>query len=505
MGSLLLLAPRLERRYTVSTALALAAFLLTACDPFVLWDTGFQLSFLGTLGIVLWMPFFTRLFAFLAHLPLGTYMAEMVAVTLAAQVATLPILALNFNTISFVAPLANLLSVPLLGLFLILGVLICLGGLIALPLALACSWLAWPLLWYLLAVLNWCSHLPGAYLPVSHLNPLLIWGYYLFVGLATLLLAGRPASTVTRAAPAHHLTPRIQQSKRIGLICVALLVILSIALASNITPTTQPLSITLLIEQTVGEGQALFLKTPDGQTALINEGASSTVLADTLDPRLPFWQRSLTLLVLPDTNAANLAGAQDILNRYQLGRVVDGGMLHPSTAYALWRKTLAARDLPYTQMRQGATLRLDKQISLQVLWPPAQLHKSSDEEQDNALVLRLRSPGLNMLFLDVASLSSYALHTLSQSISPSDLQANVVQISETAGKRFPAALATLLSLAHPTLLLIMPTPSRTRQPTVSFPSQQEPTVPAGPWQTVWTPSTNEMEIISTGQGWNFSL
>ena len=116
MGALLVIAPRIGRVYNVYTALALAALLMSALDPFVLWDTGFLLSFVGTLGIVLFTPFFQYYLRFLARLPLGTYLSEILAVTLAAQTATLPLFAINFNEVSFIAPITNILTVPLLGL-----------------------------------------------------------------------------------------------------------------------------------------------------------------------------------------------------------------------------------------------------------------------------------------------------------------------------------------------------------------------------------------------------
>lgn len=104
MGGLLVLAPRLGRRYHVYSALAATALAMSLVDPFVLWDSGFQLSFLGTLGIVLLTPLFARPLRRLEDLPLGSMLVESLAVTLAAQLATLPIFALTFAQLSFVAP-----------------------------------------------------------------------------------------------------------------------------------------------------------------------------------------------------------------------------------------------------------------------------------------------------------------------------------------------------------------------------------------------------------------
>lgn len=161
MGALLVIAPRIGRIYNVYTALALAALLMSAFDPFVLWDVGFLLSFIGTLGIVLFTPFFQFYLRFLERLPLGTHLAEILAVTLAAQTATLPLFAINFHEVSFIALLTNILTVPLLGLLLILGVLISVTGLFFLPLATLIGYVVWPFLIYMNTVVTWCFNIPG--------------------------------------------------------------------------------------------------------------------------------------------------------------------------------------------------------------------------------------------------------------------------------------------------------------------------------------------------------
>src|SRR5205807_8078622 len=88
MGILVVMAPRLGRIYNIYTALAATALLMSMFNPFILGDVSFLLSFLGTLGIVLYTPYFQRLLKPIERLPFGHYIAEICAVTLAAQVAT---------------------------------------------------------------------------------------------------------------------------------------------------------------------------------------------------------------------------------------------------------------------------------------------------------------------------------------------------------------------------------------------------------------------------------
>ncbi len=142
MGVILALAPRINKIYNVYTALAFAALFMSMHNPFILWDVSFQLSFLGTLGIVMLTPMFQRLFSPLERVPFSHTIVEISAVTLAAQIATLPIIALTFNQISFIAPITNMLTVPLLGILLTVGLLLCGLGLLYAPLGIFCGWVA---------------------------------------------------------------------------------------------------------------------------------------------------------------------------------------------------------------------------------------------------------------------------------------------------------------------------------------------------------------------------
>lgn len=463
MGSLLVLAPRLGRIYNVYNALALTALLMSLLDPFVLWDVGFQLSFLGTLGIVLLTPLLMRPLHFLERLPGGHVCAENIAVTLAAEVATLPIQILAFGLISFIAPVTNVLTVPLLGILLGAGILVCGAGLLSLQLSILCGWIALLVLQYVNAVISWCAGLPGAYQSVNNLSAGWAWGYYELLALIAGLFLRRWPHT---EAPDHaypttrFLSRRNQFLLKIG---AALLIVLATGTATLAARSDGQLSILFLQNGQANVGGAMLISTPDGKTALINEGADVSSLAQMLDNQLSPWRHMLDMLILTAPAANNLTGLQDVITRYQVGEIVDAGMLHPSTAYARWRHSIAEHKLLYTQVRQGAAIELGRWVNLQVLWPVSPLHKGSNETKDNALILRLVAPGLRMLLLDTAASSAYALKGLPGSIDPGYLQADVVQVTGERSRAFPKELSEILEMAHPSLLVVTAMPASPKQ------------------------------------------
>jgi beta-lactamase superfamily II metal-dependent hydrolase len=247
----------------------------------------------------------------------------------------------------------------------------------------------------------------------------------------------------------------------------------------------------------------MLIHTLDGKTILIDGGLDATSLAQELDGRLPFWQRSIDTVILTSPRQDHLVGAQDVISRFQVGEVLDAGMLHPSTGYALWKRTIIDRNLPYSQVREGSSISLGIQLTLQLLWPPSSLHKGSGEELDNALIMRLVAPHFNMLLLGVAALSKYALNGLLTTIDHSFLQANIVQVVGEVGKNFPPELSTVLQLASPSLILITPAALSSKRSKANTTSTiLPPQFVNQSWQVIQTAQAGTTVISSSASGWN---
>ena len=114
MGALYLIGRLLGRPRAILDALFVAALAMTLANPYVLWDVGFQLSFAATFGLI-WAAPLAEYFSGLLRRG-GVALQEVGGVlteTLVAQLFTLPILLFAFGRVSLVAPLTNLLILPL--------------------------------------------------------------------------------------------------------------------------------------------------------------------------------------------------------------------------------------------------------------------------------------------------------------------------------------------------------------------------------------------------------
>jgi competence protein ComEC len=160
MGILLIWAMKNGRLANSQNALLFSASVMLLINPLLLrWDVGFQLSFLATAGIIYFYPLSenyliknNKVFGWL----------EILLLTLSAQIFVLPIILFNFQKLSLVSPLANLLILPIIPLAMILGFTAVLAGFIFMPLAIVLAWLAYLPLKYETLVINYLASLQYA-------------------------------------------------------------------------------------------------------------------------------------------------------------------------------------------------------------------------------------------------------------------------------------------------------------------------------------------------------
>ncbi|MBI3956492.1 MAG: ComEC/Rec2 family competence protein [Candidatus Kerfeldbacteria bacterium] len=172
MGFLAVLARHVGRGQRVWYALAFSATVMVAANPRILQsDVGFHLSFLATLGLVcLSRPIQNRL----TVLPERFGVRDSFATTLAATLATLPLIAVQFDRISVIGLLANLLVLPVMPVIMLLGVIVLIPVVAAIALP-----VLWGLLTWVLLVAESSSAVPWSSLAVP---PLPSWAIVVWYG-----------------------------------------------------------------------------------------------------------------------------------------------------------------------------------------------------------------------------------------------------------------------------------------------------------------------------------
>lgn len=476
MGSLSLLALRLGRAADAQAGLSASAWLLSAQDPMLIWDLGFQLSFAATAGLIrfagplqaacqAWLE--RRLSPFQAR-RLSGLLAEMLLITLVAQAATWPLIAWATGQFSLVGLLANALILPAQPPLMALGALALAGQLLH-PLAggLLGS-LAWLPATWTLRVVAFLGELPGASLALRlPLGAVIAWylGLLAFAGRGELAPRLRAALTWVRArwdarglraraigedggapepgrlAPspwsqqpspltalrARPASPRGGRRGR-GLAGTALALLAAAVLLSWTAAFHRPDGLLHLYLLDIGQGDALLLVSPNGRRLLIDGGPSPAALLAQLGRLTAPWDRRLDLVLLSHPDADHVGGLPEVLRRYRVGAVVDPDLPAESPDAAAWAASLEAQPLPRHRAGAGGRIVLDRAagVQLDLLWPPEpRLSGVESPTNENAVVLRLRYGSTRALFTgDIGAAAEAALLDGGQ-----DLRAEILKVA----------------------------------------------------------------------------
>lgn len=179
MIMLFMLGPILGRQVMSVYSLLLAADILVLLNPYVLlYDVGWQLSFLAVLGLLWYTRFFNKILKFI---PKKFQLREIVSATLAAQVFVWPVIVYNFQIFSLIAPLANVLILPLFPALLVLAILLALGVSIA-------SWPLFILFKIMTETAHYLSQIPYSFIIINNFSVAYFIFSLIFMFLLTYIL-----------------------------------------------------------------------------------------------------------------------------------------------------------------------------------------------------------------------------------------------------------------------------------------------------------------------------
>lgn len=179
MGGILLFAQKVGRFNSSGRAIVFAATIMLILNPLLMkFDVGFQLSFLAVLGIIYIKPILDKWIKKITKKEESNGAIQIITMTLAAQVATLPILVYNFGRISFISPLSNILIVPLLPYVMGAGIVFSLLTFTWSFLGKILIWPTWFIFAYITKLVELCSKIPFAAKEITNIHWIWLVGYY---------------------------------------------------------------------------------------------------------------------------------------------------------------------------------------------------------------------------------------------------------------------------------------------------------------------------------------
>ena len=391
-----LVAILLNRDKHLYNSLALAALIILLLHPFTLFDVGFQLSFMATLGILYLTPHFLGYFRFRKPDKFIAYILTSLGVSAGALVGVYPIVAFYFNKISLIALISNILVVPQVAIIIALGFASSIFGLFSLEFAQAINTINRLFIIILIKCIGFFASIPFSFKYVVSPSLIFLLAYYLFF---TFL-------------------PKIESSRlaRRLLLFFPLLFLFSIT-ARKLIPSDK-LSITFL---DVGQGDAIHLRLPDERDMLIDGGGVMGKFDIGEKVVIPYLLKNgvsrIDTIFLTHPHYNHIGGLIPILKKFKVKRVYHNRQNYNDDLHDEFLQIIREKRIPLKYISYGEKVEYNS-VKLCILNPRV-MRKDIDS---NSLVIELSYGDFGILFTGDID------YEIQEELSREEIESDILQI-----------------------------------------------------------------------------
>lgn len=335
-----MLASLLYRKADVINAMAISTLLILLNNPFKLFDIGFQLSYAGTLGIIL----FCKLINIPIKNKLLKYLKGSIIISISANIFIIPIMMYQFNTISLTFILSNLLAGPLLGISIILEIIVLLISFMSINIAAIPAKVLNILLILIINIANWFSNIEISKIYVITPQIISIVAYYLIC--AAIIL----------------------KKKNRKIIVIIMLTVLII----NLFPTPKKLRINFI---DVGQGDSTLIRTETNKVILIDSGGSTAsssfdvgnkvLLPYLLDRRI----KKIDFIIVSHFDADHCQAFETVIDNINVRKVVVCKQSMITQEYLNIINKCKKKNIKIIVVERGDKLKIDKRTEFEILHP----------------------------------------------------------------------------------------------------------------------------------------
>lgn len=335
-----MLASLLYRKADVINAMAISTLLILSNNPFKLFDIGFQLSYAGTLGIIL----FCKLINIPIKNKLLKYLKDNIIISISANIFIIPIMMYQFNTISLTFILSNLLAGPLLGISIILEIIVLLISFMSINIAAIPAKVLNILLILIINIANWFSNIEISKIYVITPQIISIVAYYLIC--AAIILK--------------------QKNRKI------IVIIMLTVLIINLFPTPKKLRINFI---DVGQGDSTLIRTETNKVILIDSGGSTAsssfdvgnkvLLPYLLDRRI----KKIDFIIVSHFDADHCQAFETVIDNINVRKVVVCKQSMITQEYLNIINKCKKKNIKIIVIERGDKLKIDKRTEFEILHP----------------------------------------------------------------------------------------------------------------------------------------
>lgn len=419
MAVLTLFSGIIYRKSDVYTNISVAALITLIFNPYSLLDLGFQLSYGGTIGIII---FIKRIQEKKSNSKVINYIKQMALVSIYANIIIIPIMMYHFNTVSFTFIISNIMASPILGIIVITGFLFIIASITVKPLTRLIAIFIKPILSILIKISQICSKLPFSNILVVTPYMFNVISYYAIILYCI----------------------KSKKNNKCKIIICLLIVLILINFIIYIFP--QKLRIFFI---DVGQGDSTLIITPDKKTVLIDGGGSDSfdvgekvLLPYLLDRRI--LKVDYVLISHFDTDHAT--GVAQILGKIDVSSIILTRQLEENDIYRHILSIAKEKKIKLIYVKEGDVLKIGG-IKISIIHPENKL-MINNPMNNNSIVCKVEYNSFSMLLTGDIEMEAEEL-ILRKNI---NLKADVLKVAHHGSKT--STTGEFLKAINPKVALI---------------------------------------------------
>ena len=196
----------------------------------------------------------------------------------------------------------------------------------------------------------------------------------------------------------------------------------------------------------VGQGDAIFIESPSGTQILVDGGPNGAVLRE-VGEVMPFYDRTLDLLVVTNPDKDHFAGFIDVLRAYEVERVLEPGTTGAASEYSLFQQAIENEGAQHMLARRGQVYDLGGGATLAILFPDRDV--SGLDTNDGSIVAKLTYKATSFLLTGdtTSAVEEYLAH-----LDKERLDVDVLKVGHHGSKT--STSDALLGFASPSIAVI---------------------------------------------------
>lgn len=384
MAILNIIAILLSRKSDTKNNIYLSAIILLTINPLIIYDVGFILSFVGTLGIVLLSEKIKNNIEKIIKIK---FIAETISITLSAQIMLLPIMAYYFNTVSLISVISNFIIVPISEFLTILGFITIIISNLNISIGKIISYAIYTLIYLMLKIARVVSKFSWANILVATPKIWMIFFYYL-------------AIYIFFSNNSKEITIKISNYKRIRKIKTLILELMTLFIIINKLILLIPKNYISLNMIDVGQGDSFYIETQNRKTILIDGGGSENSDYDVGENILiPYLlnkgKTKIDLIIISHPHEDHIEGIFTALEKLKVKQVVISENIDKSELIIKLKKLCNEKNIEIIKVAANDTFKIDG-LNFDVIYPKKE---TNDKNINNmSIVLKLKFGEITSLF-----------------------------------------------------------------------------------------------------------